>query len=219
MKITSKNEKEIYKNPNTWVKDGVDHINISSYGLTELGQVLKPTSYLSFNHHLLGEFDSVSCFWSYIETGCVSERVRTMLNPDRLLFLKSAVRHDVKNLLYIILDAMWQRVSQYKLLSETLSETSVPFDSYNLSNFTNVAVRNNCSVFIFKGYEEIRAAIKENKTPSFDGMRKGLSREEIFETFQEDLKQFKNKGVFKLHEPQTFKTKENILLSKLKKQN
>lgn len=57
--------------------DGVDHINVSSYGTTEIGRILSPHAKRIFNHPKLGEFYSLFGFLMYLKSGSNANRFRT----------------------------------------------------------------------------------------------------------------------------------------------
>lgn len=58
--------------------DGVDHINVSSYGTTEIGRTLSPHAKRIFKHPELGEFYSLFGFLMYLKSGSRCERFRVL---------------------------------------------------------------------------------------------------------------------------------------------
>ena len=178
-------KKDVLPNPAFWKKDGVDHLNISPKGLTDLGRTLHPNSMLGFTHDVFGDFGSVSAFWDFVETGSRHDNVRYMNTAGRMSFMKNAPKYKVDGLLYFVLDAMWQRVNTYKLLSKSLLESELPFDSYVYLGEFNYPTRRNNSTWMIKGFEEMRSSLKNNTTPDFHGLMFGKTREELFEVYLE----------------------------------
>lgn len=57
--------------------DGVDHINVSSYGSTDEGRILSPHAKRPFTHPTLGEFYSLFGFLMFLRSGKRCNRFRT----------------------------------------------------------------------------------------------------------------------------------------------
>ncbi len=166
--------------PTKWELDGVDHINISSMGCTELGPALYIGTRLKFTHAEFGEFHSLSNFWGYIETNAVNERLRFLSTTARMEELKRHERHQVQYISFIILDAAWQRIQQLPPLLEAIKNSTLPFDNYFVGEPSYLARwRRSISAWVVEGYELIREALKLGTQPDFSVFMDGKTREEI----------------------------------------
>lgn len=168
--------------PTKWEQDGVDHINISSMGCTELGPALYIGTRLKFTHAEFGEFHSLSNFWGYIETNAANERLRFLSTTARMEELKRHERHQVQYISFIILDAAWQRIQQLPPLLEAIKNSTLPFDNYFVGETSFLARwRRSISPWVVEGYELIREALKNGTQPDFSAFMGGKTREEIID--------------------------------------
>ena len=172
-------------NPKMWVGDGVDHINISRRGLTELGQALDPATFLPFTHNVFGYFSSVSAFWDFIETGCKEERLRDPKFHVRQKLKGQLERILVPNIEFLILDAMYQRIAANPPLVEAIKQSTLPFDCYVVEQETNKRFRKSVVSWIYEGMEVIRTAIKNDTQPNFVKWNNRKKKSQIMEEFLE----------------------------------
>ena len=172
-------------NPKMWVGDGVDHINISRRGLTELGQALDPATFLPFTHNVFGYFSSVSAFWDFIETGCKEERLRDPKFHVRQKLKGQLERILVPNIEFLILDARYQRIAANPPLVEAIKQSTLPFDCYVVEQETNKRFRKSAVSWIYEGMEVIRTAIKNDTQPNFVKWNNRKKKSQIMEEFLE----------------------------------
>lgn len=172
-------------NPKFWVGDGVDHINISRRGLTELGQALDPATFLPFTHSVFGYFSSVSAFWDFIETGCKEERLRDPKFYVRQKLKEQLERIKVPDMEFLILDAMYQRIAANPPLVEAIKQSTLPFDCYVVDTETNKRFRKSVVSWIYEGMEVIRTAIKKDTQPNFVKWNNCKKKSQIMEDFLE----------------------------------
>lgn len=172
-------------NPKFWVGDGVDHINISRRGLTELGQALDPATFLPFTHSVFGYFSSVSAFWDFIETGCKEERLRDPKFYVRQKLKEQLERIKVPDMEFLILDAMYQRIAANPPLVEAIKQSTLPFDCYVVDTETNKRFRKSAVSWIYEGMEVIRTAIKKDTQPNFVKWNNCKKKSQIMEDFLE----------------------------------
>lgn len=146
-------------------EDGVDHINISDRGTTELGVALNHKADLPFKHSVYDKFRTMEGFWYYIRSVSRDDRTRTMDGHKVNKFGSLLPCQRVDNFKYIILDANWQKIKSYPPLMEEIGKITLPFDSYRYHN--NIRIRSTSSYWIIDGFEEIRRAIVEKREPDF----------------------------------------------------
>lgn len=172
-------------NPKMWIGDGVDHINISRRGLTELGQALDPATFLPFTHNVFGYFSSVSAFWDFIETGCKEERLRDPKFHVRQKLKEQLERIHVPDIEFLILDAMYQRIAANPPLVEAIKQSTLPFDCYVVEQETNKRFRKSAVSWIYEGMEVIRTAIKNDTHPNFVKWNNRKKKSQIMKDFLE----------------------------------
>ena len=166
-----------------WQGDGIDHINLSSHGLTDLGRTLHPASRLEFNHDVFGRFNSVSAFWDWLETGARNDRLRMLPQGQRKELKASLERFNVDYLEFFILDACWQRLKAYPQLLEVLKDSTLPFDIYRTVGEMHVPLRYENSLWLVEGMEMIRSALKKGFVPNFVWWSNHKKRRTIIEEY------------------------------------
>lgn len=168
---TRQNFVEPYKNVMNWVEDGVDHINISAFGKTGLGQALSHASPVPFKHSIFGRFGSMESFWHYIQSEEQDDRIRNMSSYNIKNFGAKLTRRMVTNFRAIIMDSNYQRIMQNPKLMEAVKESSLPFDCYYTESNTGLRKRLTYFHWLLSGFEEIRNAIKEGRPANFDNLK------------------------------------------------
>jgi hypothetical protein len=154
-------------------KDGVDHINIYYEAETDLGQLLDPGSRLALTHSQFGVFSNIDSFWKYIQSDSKDDVVRKMYGLELKLYAKKHLNMvSVPNLKAIIADAMYQRImnKRNQLLATALKESELPFTRYFVNN-SLIRVNYDSATWFVAAIEEIRAALKENRSPDFDFLK------------------------------------------------
>lgn len=150
-----------------WKGDGIDHINIGRQAVTDLGFGLSNSSPLDFDHSIFGNFCSMETFWHYIQSKERDDRIRGMKGPVLQKFVEMLTWNSVKNFRAIIMDAHYQRIKQYEALKAELTKSTLPFDCYTI-NTSGIRIRPKFFKWVIFGFEEIRAALRENREPNFD---------------------------------------------------
>ena len=150
---------------NLWSGDGVDHINISRFGVTELGSALHPSSPLRFQHKDFGFFDHLAGFYYFIALGAKYPHFRTKeFNRASNMFHAKVMNNETIDpnewqVYYLFLDAMWRQIRAYPKLMESLKASSLPFDCYNKRNIGQR--RTGLNFLMIEGMERIRAFLKD----------------------------------------------------------
>lgn len=153
-----------YPSADTWIEDGLDHINIYERSKLDLGKALAHGNKLGFNHSIFGSFGNIEAFWHYIQSNERDDRIRQMKGETLKDFARQLTRSKVTNFRAIIIDANYQRIKQYKELVNAMIESELPFDCYYY-NQSDIRQRHQYSIWLIQGFEEIRKALKENREP------------------------------------------------------
>lgn len=111
-------------------KDGVDHINIYTKGMTWLGQQLSNMSYYSFAHPKYGVFGSLEAFWYWLATGQQHEELRNLAGFKAKMVGKQFERVSVEDFEEQFKFAMQLRLEQNPIISKALSESMLPLAHY-----------------------------------------------------------------------------------------
>ena len=189
-----------------WEGDGIDHINIYNYGITDLGRTLHPSSLLAFEHDIFGRFNSISAFWDFIETAGRDDRFRFLPHSVRLETKRKMEQIKVPYLHFMVLDACWQRIRSYELLMKALKNIDLPFDSYKLNGDMKIPQRMNHVEWLVEGLDFIRTALKKDQVPNFVRWSSQRKRREIMQEYTETF--IRKPGM--VQEP-----KDNLLLKEL----
>lgn len=153
--------------PMDWIEDGIDHINVWEDAQTDLGKVLSHNSSISFTHNIFGKFGSMEAFWHYIQSKERDDRIRTMSDETLKYFAKKLTTARIVNFRAIIADTNWQRIKQYSAIIDAMRESVLPFDCYYINSQTGLRTRPSFFKWLTRGFDEARAAIKENREPNF----------------------------------------------------
>lgn len=157
--------------------DGINHINIWEKASTELGIALSHMSDLPFTHATYGKFRSIEGFWHYIRSVSRDDRTRMMAGYKAKKFGDSLQSHRIDDFRAVIMDANWQKVTQYSPLVEEIKKSELPFDVYYLfKDDVKVRIRPASAFWLIEGFEEIRKALKENRKPNFNSLKDPINR-------------------------------------------
>ena len=187
-KITKKKQRNYFDRlplVSEWEGDGIDHINIYNYGITDLGRTLHPSSLLAFEHDIFGRFNSISAFWDFIETAGRDDRFRFLPHSVRLEAKRKMEQIKVPYLHFMVLDACWQRIRSYEKLKDALKNTDLPFDSYKLNGDMKIPQRMNHVEWLVEGLDFIRTALKKDQVPNFVRWSSQRKRRDIMQEYTE----------------------------------
>lgn len=169
-------------NANVRGVDGIDHINIYSNGQSELGRELSLETRCKFKHPILGPFTSMTGYWTFVKSYSHSDAYRN--KPAKSCLFLSKKQNDVKkqviNFTSIILEGMYYRIISDEKLVQDVKESTLPFDMYYVKKVdqaqpsTNkiityeIKISHRYTKWMVAGLTEIRDALKQNRTPSFE---------------------------------------------------
>jgi len=115
--------------------DGIDHINISTAAKTDLGKLLCSSSYLRFDHPILGKFNSIMAFNFYLTSAERDDRMRVASPKELRMLADAGAKIPVLNLWTLVCYATWVQINSYKAVVAAIRENTLPFDLYKQRNF------------------------------------------------------------------------------------
>lgn len=153
-------------------EDGVDHLNIWNRGKTHLGQFLDQRTQAPFIHDSLGRFCSIETFWKYVLSAERCDEMRSLSGRRLRNFERKLTRAEVYNFRAIIMDANWQKLQQYPQWATVLYQCSLKLDCYYIyKRDDGIRIRPDCGPWLIQGFEEIRQALREDRSPNFDFLK------------------------------------------------
>ena len=100
--------------PNSFLKEGEDHINISSQSLTQIGLLLDPSYYKVIDYPHIGKFSSVLNLWYWLKTFPLDDSLRKLsgLRLKNRMSGKCPTRN-ISNFKAIIAQATYMKLLSY----------------------------------------------------------------------------------------------------------
>ena len=154
---------------NAWVKDGVDHINVSRRSASQLGKALNLDYVRNWEHRVLGPFRSLNSLWFFLRAKERSDQIRSIVGASLRSFVDDecgGFGEHLPNFRPMILDSMYLRILDCQEIKAQMIKSVLPFDSYR-ENESGIRIRYDSTRWIIDGYEEIRRALKEGVEPNF----------------------------------------------------
>ena len=180
---------------NEWVKDGVDHINISRRSASQLGKALNLDYVRNWEHKVLGPFRSLNSLWFFLRAKNRSDQIRSIVGASLREFVDKecgGFGEHLPNFRAMVLDSMYLRILDCPEIKAQMIKSVLPFDSYR-ENESGIRIRYDSTRWIIEGYEVIRKALKEGVAPDFLKII-GKIEGDVKELYQPILKQL-------VHEP------------------
>lgn len=220
-KVAGIDRQAVTKSANTWMQDGVDHVNIWVYAKTELGRALDQNYVYPWTHPLAGKFKTVSGFMLAVSMReYFDPRVRQM--SDHALHVYAKYQKDqqrtymIANYEKVLAEAMYYRLrSMEGVKEEMLASKDLPFDCYSVRRDTGETMRPWMNAWYVPAMEIIRSAIIADKTPDFSVFDRpgyeGVKTEDILREHCRQLCNFQQtfKPVEKTKETPAVKKKES----------
>lgn len=159
-----------FLNPNSFGKEGVDHINISKMSTTQLGLLLDPSYFKVIDYPHLGKFASVLNLWYWLKSDPLDDSFRRTTG----FRLKGKIqqvdtRNKVPNFKAIIGEATYIKLKQYpdgiKYLKSLRRE--VQFISYYIPKGTSIRMCSSYAMLMGEIVEVIRKDLREGREPDF----------------------------------------------------
>lgn len=141
-------------------EDGVDHINVSQMGKTELGKFLDINAKAPFNHPELSQFQSVGGLWFYVKTEAHPESFRYIWGDRCRKMGKEYKTIDVDGFKLIIADATWIKIISNPHMTEEMLLSELPFKNYFYYGALRIKKTTPESAWYCKVLETIRNTLK-----------------------------------------------------------
>ena len=141
-------------------EDGVDHINVSQMGKTELGKFLDINAKAPFNHPELSQFQSVGGLWFYVKTEAHPESFRYIWGDRCRKMGKEYKTIDVDGFKLIIADATWIKIISNPHMTEEMLLSELPFKNYFYYGALRIKKTTPESTWYCKVLETIRNTLK-----------------------------------------------------------
>lgn len=155
--------------------DGIDHINISPQGRTELGVLLAHYTESHFVHEYLGPFDSMEGYWYYVKSAVPDDKLRSLSGKQAYLYGKElpAIRRQFFR--EIIKDGNYFKISQNDRLRELFAASELPLTQYYNYGAHSIAINPKTMPWLVPDFEQLREMFRydvEHKITSYDDYQK-----------------------------------------------
>lgn len=157
--------------------DGIHHINIYRDGKTELGRLLAFEHESRFEHPILGVFNSMTGYWSYVKSVSHREAYRVK-SPNLCISMRKRsndLKQKVDNFQALILAGCYARIISDEHLVEMVKESTLPFEMYYIRKEVDdstgtpikyeIKTQHTYTHWLTAGFEEIRNALREGRGP------------------------------------------------------
>lgn len=157
-------------NPNQAGEDGVHHINLATYGRTELGRSLAERRELSLFHPIYGSFATLERFKTWLSLEGHSDWVRDMDTESYKEIINSplAVQNEnVPNYYALLMSAVWYKIKNHPWLFEDVLLNELPYHCYSEHQKTDYRTQRDEGIYLIVAMDVITKAIKEDREPDF----------------------------------------------------
>lgn len=158
--------------------DGIDHINISPQGKTELGVLLAHYTESHFVHEYLGPFDSMEGYWYYVKGEKPDDKLRSLSGKAAYLYGKELPSIRRQYFREIIMDGNYFKIDQNERLKELLMESSLPFTQYYNYGKHAVAINPKTMPWLVPDFETLRHMFQydiERKVVTYEEYQKVIT--------------------------------------------
>lgn len=157
-------------NPNSFGKEGEDHINIFWASEFELGRFLSLTDQTYFSTPVLGNFKSLQTVIYFLGAYRRDDRIRRLAGSQLRNYVKNDCggfsRPRIPNMRAVVMHTAYLRLIQNKEMLKLFVENKLPFDSYRTIE-SGLRVREDEAFWLATGYNEIQKALQEDREPDF----------------------------------------------------
>ena len=168
-------QNQYYNFPNSFKKEGVDHINISPMSETKLGKILDPSYVKVINYPGIGKFNSVINMWYWLRSTNLDDSIRRF--DKRSLDNYKKVNFDifkvyVPNFKAIIGYGTWLKIKNNAPVLEEIKnlDDNIKFISYKVVKSTNIKISTSYAVIMNAVANAIVKAVKEGRDPDFTSL-------------------------------------------------
>lgn len=153
----------------TYLEDGVDHINVGVGACTKLGQMLSRDAAIPIKHPVFGHFKTHMGFWFYISCGTDrDDRYRRFVGKQlHDLYHKNNKRSShITNFKAIVLEAVYYKIIQNQELFQEVFDNVLEIDCYKTLR-SGIRQELSYSRWWVAGLRKIFYCIQTGKTPDF----------------------------------------------------
>ena len=160
-----------FNHPNSFGKEGEDHINISIQSETRIGKIFDPAYLKVINYKHIGKFNSVMSLWYWIRSSNLDDNIRRLTGRNLKIYAetKGIFNKFVPNFKAIIGQATWIKVRSYPNILKEIKELdpNIKIISYNIVKSSGLRITTSYAPLIIDIAELIIKAVKEDKEPDF----------------------------------------------------
>lgn len=172
--------KKYYHHPNSYQKEGEDHINISPSSEFYVGRIFEPSFLRVVHYPLIGKFRSISNLWVWLKVKPLDDSLRRVGVRDiqRILSTINNKNSYVPNFKLIIAHATYLKIKSDETAIAEIKKIpkGTPILSYFTPKGSPVRICSNYANIIIPIVNEIIQAVQENREPDFFSMaERGLS--------------------------------------------
>lgn len=149
-------------------EDGVDHINASDDGLTELGLLLDINAHTPFLHPELGRFASLGGLWLYVRSVQKEDTLRYIRGKNCRSAAKKLQVVNVTGFKTIIAYATWFKIASNQKLVNLMVDSKLPFANYFYFGELRIRRQTSESVWYVNILEEVRRTLKLRNEQFFE---------------------------------------------------
>lgn len=172
--------KKYYHHPNSYGREGEDHINISPSSEFYVGRVFEPSFLRVVNYPLIGKFRSISNLWVWLKVKPLDDGLRRLGLRDIQKILSNGNRRDsyAPNFKIIIAHATYLKISKDTTALEEIKKIpkGTPVLSYYVPRGSPVRISSSYADIMIPIINEIIEAVQEGREPNFFPLaERGLS--------------------------------------------
>lgn len=172
-----------FHHPNSFVEEGVDHINISSQSKTHLGKLLDPSYFKVINYPHIGKFSSVLNLWYWLKSEQMDDRLRNYTGLKLKAIAPHAPRYrTVTNFRAIIAYATYLKLKDYpnSIREITGFSDDMQFASYYTPKGSMVRMCSSYAPLVVEVAQFIQAQLLKPEPVCFDKMATEVGKDEYF---------------------------------------
>lgn len=163
--------KQYYHQPNSYQREGVDHVNISPLSEFYIGKIFEPSYLRVINYPLIGKFRSVSNLWVWLKVKPLDDSLRRVGVREIQRILSDNNRRDsyAPNFKLIIAHATYLKIKSDNVAIAEIKKIpkDTPILSYYVPKGSPIRICSSYADVIIPIANEIISAIREDREPNF----------------------------------------------------
>lgn len=159
-----------YNRPNSYGKEGEDHVNISLQSDLPIGQFLDPSYSYQFTTDIGGRFKSVLNIIYFLRSEPLDDSIRFMSRKNLRLFVRNSKLRRMNNHLLVLLYYSYKKVMSNEIMVSNIKglPDNVEVLSYRTDKRSKLRIANGNAGIIVPVMKEIISAVKESREPNFE---------------------------------------------------